>query len=88
MYLLLPDDDEALLLRSELHQYGFPRPATFAKWACRPSEAPCEIPYILVGRRAAYRVGNLRRLREKLTFRNSTERTVRRDGRAVREKER
>lgn len=72
----LPDDDGAYIFRDETYAYGLPKPATFAKWASRPSEAPCELEYFLVGRRAAYTVGTLRRLRKALTFRNSAERTV------------
>ena len=72
----LPDDDEAYIFRDEAHEYGFPKSATFSKWASRPGEAPCELEYFLVGRKAAYTVGTLRRLREAVTFRNSAERTV------------
>ncbi len=76
MFEPLPAEDDTLILRSDLHLYGFPKPATLAKWACRPNEAPCDIPYTIVGRQAAYRVGDLRRLRKVLTFHHSTERTV------------
>ena len=76
IFLPLPDDDEVLILRGEVYRYGGPRPATLAKWACRPSEAPIDLPYVMVGRCAAYRVGVLRRLRKVLTFHHSTERTV------------
>ena len=72
----LPDDDEAYIFRDEAYEYGFPKPATFSKWASRPSDAPCELEYFLVGRKAAMKVGVLRRLREAVTFRNSAERTV------------
>ncbi len=74
--LPLPDDDEVLIPREEVHLYGGPRPATLAKYACQPSQAPVPLPYTLIGRRAAYRVGDLRRLRAARTFRNTTERTV------------
>ena len=72
--LSLPDDDEALVLRTEAHRYGFPQPQTLARWACNPSDAPCTLPYTFVGRCAAYRIGDLRRLRDALTFRHSTAR--------------
>ena len=75
MFKPLPTDDEALIFRSDVHLYGFPKPATLAKWACRPSECPADLPYTLVGRRAAYRVGDLRRLRKEITFQHTTERT-------------
>lgn len=79
----LPDDDDALILRSEAHHYGYPRPATFAKWASRPTEAPCELPYILVGRSAAYTVRTLRSLREALTFVNTSVRGEARSARSA-----
>lgn len=76
MFESLPEDDDILIFRSDLSRYGFPQPATFAKWACIPSSAPCEMPYTLVGRKAAYRVGDLRNLRIRLTYRNTSERTA------------
>lgn len=76
MFEPLPPEDDALILRSNLHLYGFPKPATLAKWACRPSDAPVELPYVMIGRQAAYFVGDLRRLRKATTFRNTAERTV------------
>lgn len=74
--LLLPDDDETLVLRGEAHRYGFPLPQTLARWASNPSEAPIELPYTFVGRLTAYRAGDLRRLRKALTFKNSTGRAA------------
>ena len=73
-FLALPEDDDALILRADTINYGLPAPQTLAKWASRPSEAPCELPYVQVGRRVAYRAGDLRRLRKALTFRHSAER--------------
>ena len=73
-FLPLPDNDDALILRADVEKYGGPKPQTLAKWSCRPSEAPCEIPYTFIGRQAAYRAGDLRRLREATTFRHSAER--------------
>ena len=75
-FLSLPEDDDVLILREDTTQYGLPAPATFQKWASRPTEAPCEIPYTLVGRKAAYRAGDLRRLREAMTFRHSADRAT------------
>lgn len=75
-FLPLPDDDETLILREELPKYGFPQPSTFARWASRPSEAPCPLPYTKCGRRVAYTVEVLRRLRDAMTFRHSAERSV------------
>ena len=74
-FLPLPEDDDALILRNDCQLYGFPAPQTFARWACNPSEAPVTLPYLLVGRRAAYLVGDLRRLRRAQTFSSTTERT-------------
>ena len=74
-FLPLPEDDDALILRTDAELYGFPAPQTFARWACNPSEAPLTLPYLLVGRRAAYLVGDLRRLRKALTFSSTTERS-------------
>ena len=74
--LILPEDDDALILRTDAPQYGLPAGATLAKWASRPTEAPCELPYTFVGRKAAYRVGDLRRLREAMTFRHSADRAA------------
>ena len=74
-FLPLPEDDEVLILRTDCELYGFPAPQTFARWACNPSEAPLTLPYLLVGRRAAYLVGDLRRLRKAQTFRSTTERS-------------
>ena len=76
LFLSLPEDDDVLILRADAPQYGFPAAATFAKWASLPSDAPVELPYVQVGRRVAYRVGTLRKLREALTFRHSAERTA------------
>ena len=75
-FLPLPDDDEALILREELPKYGFPQPSTFARWVSRPSEAPCPLPYTKCGRKVAYTVKVLRRLRDAMTFRHSAERSV------------
>lgn len=75
-FLPLPDDDGALILRRDARDYGFPAPPTLARWACRPSEAPAPLAYVICGRHAAYRVGDLRAFRAALTFNNSTERTV------------
>ena len=74
--LALPEDDEILIFRADAHQYGFPVGATLAKWASLPSEAPCELPYTQVGRKVAYRVGDLRRLREAMTYRHSAARAA------------
>jgi len=76
--LLLPDHDDALVFRADSREYGLPSPATLAKWACRPSESPIQLPYTLVGRRVAYRVGDLRRLRDALTFQHSADRAAKR----------
>jgi hypothetical protein len=81
--LPLPEDVDALILRKDAHRFGYPRPGTLARWACRPSEAPCPVPYTLIGRSAAYRVGDLLALRAALTFRSTSDRTtttVRRNG--------
>ena len=82
-FLPLPDDDDVLILRSEAHQYGFPMPQTFAGWACNPSEAPCELPYVMVGRNATLTVATLRRLRDALTFRDTTARSEARSRRGA-----
>ena len=74
-FLPLPEDDDALILRADCHLYGFPAPQTLARWACHPSEAPAPLPYLLVGRRAAYLVGDLRRVRKAQTFSSTTERS-------------
>ena len=74
-FLPLPADDDALILRSDAHLYGFPQPQTLARWACRPSEAPAPLPYVLCGRNAGYTVRTLRALRATLTFNSTTERT-------------
>ncbi len=68
MFRPLPDDDDALVLRIDAHLYGFPAASTLAKWASRPSEAPCELPYTMSGRKVVYTVRILRRLREALTY--------------------
>ncbi len=81
--LPLPEDDEALILREDTAKYGLPAHATFQKWASRPTEAPCEIPYTFVGRKAAYRAGDLRRLREAMTYKHAAERTAARAQRAA-----
>ena len=75
-FLPLPDDDDTPILRREAYQYGFPQPQTFAGWASQPSKAPCELPYFMVGRHAAYTVSTLRRLREALTYRDTTARSI------------
>ena len=80
-FLRLPDDDDALILRSDAYQYGFPMPQTFAGWACNPSEAPCEVPYTMVGRAAAYTVRTLRRVRNASTYNDTTDRSVARSRR-------
>lgn len=82
-FLPLPPDDDALILRDDVILYGGPAAATLAKWASRPTEAPCEIAYTLVGRKAAYRAGDLRRLREVLTFKHSAERATARARRSA-----
>ena len=82
-FLPLPEDDDALILRENTRQYGLPAPATFQKWASLPTEAPCEIPYTLVGRKAAYRAGTLRRVHDALTFKHSAERAAARRERAA-----
>ena len=74
--LSLPADDDALIFRDDVNLYGGPAAGTLAKWASLPTEAPCEIPYTLVGRKAAYRAGDLRRLREAMTFRQSADRAA------------
>ena len=74
--LLLPEDDDVLILRREVRDYGLPARATLARWASRPADAPCELPYTLVGREVAYRVGNLRKLQAALTFRHSADRAA------------
>ncbi len=74
--LPLPEDDEALVFRVDVPQHGLPAAATLAKWASRPSDAPCELPYTQVGRRVAYRAGDLRRLRDALTFKHSADRAA------------
>ena len=74
--LPLPEDDDALIFRDDVHRYGGPAAATLAKWSSRPTEAPCEIPYIIVGRKAAYRAGDLRRLRKAMTFKHAAERNA------------
>ena len=81
-FLPLPDDDNVLILREDTARYGLPMPATFQKWASRPTDAPCEIPYTLVGRKAAMTAGTLRRVREAMTFRHAAERTAMRAQRA------
>ena len=73
-FLLLPEDDDALIFRADASLYGLPARQTLAKWACRPSEAPCELPYTQIGRKVAYRAGVLRKLQNALTFKHSTER--------------
>jgi hypothetical protein len=75
-FLKLPEDDDVLILRADSREYGLPAPQTLAKWASRPSEAPCDLEYTFVGRQAAYRAGTFRKLREALTFRNSTARAA------------
>ena len=75
-FLPLPEDDDALVLRADVSLYGLPKPATLAKWACLPGQAPCSLPYTIVGREAAYTAGTLRALREALTFRHSADRTA------------
>ncbi len=75
-FLALPEDDDALIYRADTKQHGLPAPATFAKWASRPSEAPCELPYTFIGRQAAYTAGTLRRLRKALTYRHSADRAA------------
>lgn len=76
MFEPLPPEDDALILRKNAHRHGFPKPATLAKWASRPGDAPIELPYVIIGREAAYLVGTLRRLRKAMTFRNTAERSV------------
>ncbi len=80
-FLPLPEDDEALILRENCYLYGGPRQATLAKWASRPTEAPITLPYLIVGRRAAYRVGDLRRLLAALRYSNSSQRSTNREKR-------
>ena len=83
--LALPEDDNVLIRRRDVHKYGFPAAPTLAKWACRPSEAPCELEYVMIGHNAAYSVATLRKLREVLTYKNSTERSAMRAERLERE---
>ena len=73
-FLPLPKDDDRLILRKDVPLYGGPAKQTLAKWASRPSESPCPLPYVLVGRQAAYTVRILRRLQQAMTFRHSAER--------------
>lgn len=80
-FLSLPEDDDVLILREDTARYGLPAPATFQKWASLPTEAPCEIPYTLVGRKAAMTVGTLRRVRAAMTFRHSADRAAARANR-------
>lgn len=82
-FLPLPPDDGVLIIRDDVHLYGGPAAATLAKWASRPSEAPIELPYTLVGRKAAYRAGTLRLLREALTFKHAAHRAAARSERAA-----
>ena len=82
-FLPLPDDDDVLVLREDSPRYGGPAAATLAKWASRPTEAPCELPYTQVGRKVAYRAGDLRRLREAMTYRHSADRATARSQRAT-----
>ena len=72
--LPLPDDDGALILRVDAHRYGFPKPQTLARYACYPSESPAPLPYTMAGRHAAYTVGVLRSFRDRITFRDASER--------------
>ena len=77
IFLTLPDDDNALILRGDAHMYGLPAAATLAKYASMPSAAPCPLPYVLVGRRAAYRAGDCRHFLNERTFMSSSERFTR-----------
>ena len=72
--LPLPDDDGALILRVDAQRYGFPKPQTLARYACCPSESPAPLPYTMAGRHAAYTVGVLRSFRDRITFRDASER--------------
>ena len=72
-FLPLPEDDDALIFRADAWLYGLPRQQTLAKWSCYPEQAPCPLPYTMVGRKAALTAGTLRKLREALTFRHSAE---------------
>lgn len=74
--LPLPDDDDALILREDTARYGLPKPATFQKWVSRPGEAPCEIPYTFVGRKAAYLASTLRQVRDAITYRHGADRAA------------
>ena len=82
-FLPLPEDDDALILREDTAQYGLPAPATFQKWASRPTDAPCDIPYTFAGRKAAYRAGVLRQLREAMTFKHAAAHSAARRARAA-----
>ena len=73
-FLPLPEDDDALISRADAWLYGLPRKQTFAKWSCYPEQAPCPLPYTMVGRQATYTARTLRRLQKALTFRHSAER--------------
>lgn len=75
-FLPLPDDDEVWIPRSEVRRYGGPASATLAGFACNPDQAPCELPYTVAGREAMYKVGNLRRLFDALTFKHTADRAV------------
>ena len=81
--LPLPEDDETLIFRDDARLYGGPAAATLAKWASRPSEAPIVLPYTVLGRKAAYRAGDLRRLREVMTFKHAAQRNAMRAQRAA-----
>ena len=82
-FLPLPADDDTRILREDTAKYGLPAPATFQKWSSRPTEAPCEIPYTLVGRKAAYRAGTLRRVREAMTYKHAAARSAARKERTA-----
>ena len=81
-FLPLPEDDDVLILREDTARYGLPAHATFQKWASRPTEAPCEIPYVIVGRKAAMTAGTLRCVRQAMTFRHSADRAAARANKA------
>ncbi len=76
IFLALPLDGDVLIRRRDVHKYGGPAAGTLAKWASLPSTSPCVLPYTLVGHCAAYSVSDLRKLREILTFKDSTKRSA------------
>jgi len=72
----LPDNDDVLISRKDVHLYGGPAAQTLAIWATSPSKAPIPLPYTIAGRQAVYRSGTIRALLAARTFLNSAERRV------------